>query len=95
MPEANFDEIVNQLSQAVARQTPAHKPSLGRIVIHRGVHGNGSYEHPAIINRVWSSECVNLTVFPDCGSPTPSMSQLYIDDPANTANDGWYWPPRV
>lgn len=56
------------------------KPSIGRTVITKGVvTSNGTDEHPAIVNRVWSDAdpadpsgqpvCVNLTVFPDFMTP--------------------------
>lgn len=70
------------------------KPSIGRIVIHRGISSNGVQDHPAVINRVWSDECVNLTVLPDCGSPTSRTSQIRIE-PDSDIENGWYWPPRV
>lgn len=75
-------------------QSAIARPSLGRIVIYRGLESNGSNEHPAIVNRVWTPECVNLTVLPDCGTPTAKTSVLPID-PANKEATGWFWPPRV
>lgn len=70
------------------------KPSLGRIVIHRGISSNGATEHPAMITRVWSDTCVNLTVFPDFGAPVLRTSQTLLTDPAQP-QEGWFWPPRV
>ena len=70
------------------------KPSIGRIVIHRGIESNFTKDHPAIINRVWSDTCVNLTVFPDCGAPQSQTSQVEID-PTDAEGRGWFWPPRV
>jgi len=75
-------------------QTAISCPSLGRIVIHRGISSNGAKDHPAIVNRVFTPECVNLTVFPDCGSPVSITSQIAID-PTNQLAIGWFWPPRV
>lgn len=75
-------------------QSAIARPSLGRIVIYRGLESNGSNEHPAIVNRVWSEDCVNLTVLPDCGEPTVKTSATSID-PANKEATGWFWPPRV
>ena len=72
------------------------KPSIGRIVMHRGVESNVAVEHPAIITRVWSDVCVNLTVFPDAGVPVARASQIFLADPeAEAGSHGWWWPPRV
>jgi hypothetical protein len=73
------------------------KPSIGRIVIHRGILSNGTLLHPAIITRVWTDETVNLTVFPDFGPPSLQPSQTLIADPndGDETGFGWYWPPRV
>jgi hypothetical protein len=69
------------------------KPSIGRIVITKGIsNSNGTSEHPAIITRIWSdkepSEAVvlcNLTVFPDCGTPITVGSVQIFDDAAAAA----------
>ena len=53
------------------------KPSIGRIVIVKGVIGNGTDEQPAMINRVWGPKepsgeyfpYINVMVFPDCKPP--------------------------
>lgn len=67
------------------------KPSIGRIVIFIGKESNSSFEHPAIITRVWSDDCVNLTVFLDNTAPMVFTSI--------TQNEGaqyrWKWPERV
>jgi hypothetical protein len=62
------------------------KPSIGRVIITKGIDANGSRVHPAIVNRVWSdaepSEAtflVNVTVFPDCGAPQPRGSIRMFD----------------
>jgi hypothetical protein len=66
----------------------------------RGMDGtNGTREHPAIITRVWSDTCVNLTVFLDAVGPQvrnsvvllPKMPKGVALDPANS---GWRWPDR-
>lgn len=71
------------------------KPTVGRIVLFRSpnLHSNGVDEHPAIINRVWTDECVNLIVFPDCSVPTVQTSATYHE--AGDGDYGWRWPDRV
>jgi hypothetical protein len=72
------------------------KPSLGRIVLFRAEHSNGATEHPAIITRVWSDTCVNLTVFPDYAAPVAKSSVAFSDDVDNPNGlYAWRWPPRV
>lgn len=76
---------------------PEQKPSLGRIVLFRSHESNGATEHPAIITRVWSDTCVNLTVFPDySASPVLKSSVGFNDDMEDkTVGNAWRWPPRV
>lgn len=85
------------------------KPSIGRIVVFNGsIKSNGSQEHPALVNRVWSdkepSEAVvlcNLTVFPDMGATTTVGSVQIFDskDAAHSEIAGGrnccYWPDKV
>ena len=72
------------------------KPTIGRIVLFRSHDSNGVKEHPAIINRVWSDTCVNLTVFPDCGAPVCKTS-VTLNEDMEDANShyAWRWPPGV
>lgn len=72
------------------------QPSLGRIVLFRSELSNGSHEHPAVINRVWSDTCVNLTVFPDCGAPV-SKTSVVLNESLTEGDQSfaWRWPPRV
>lgn len=82
------------------------KASLGRIILVKGLHFNGSDVHPAIINRVWGNDdtvdrpvCVNCTVFVDCGTPQVQSSvQLYDTEEAARASGNIicaWWPPKV
>ncbi len=71
------------------------KPSLGRIVLFRSELSNGALEHPAIITRVWSDTCVNLTVFLDFGAPSLKTSVTFDESEAPSAQYSWRWPPRV
>ena len=75
------------------------EPTLGRIVLFHGIKYNDSFEHPAIVTKVWSPYCVNLTVFPDVGLPftITSVCQkegLTPDDESN-GTYSWRWPPKV
>jgi len=44
---------------------------VGQVVHYVGdeAKSNGETLAPAIVNRVWNPNTVNLTVFPDCGNP--------------------------
>lgn len=71
------------------------KPSVGRIVLVSDTpESNGITEHPAIINRVWSETCVNVTVFPDAGTPYAKTSVVLSED-GTAQMHSWRWPPRV
>lgn len=64
------------------------KPSIGRIV-HVCTDANGTVE-PAIITRVWSDTCINVTLFPDCADPH-SLTSIVQGEGIHE----WQWPPRV
>lgn len=68
-------------------------PSVGRIVMYRGLVSNDLSEHPAIITRVWSDTCVNLTIFPDAGLPEPRTSVIMLGGENTTM--GWGWPVKI
>ena len=72
------------------------KPSLGRIVLFRSLDSNGTKEHPALVTRVWSDTCVNLTVFPDYGDVITKTS-INQNESLEGPNQelAWRWPPRV
>ncbi len=63
------------------------KPSIGRIVHYQSAPG---VSVPAIITRVHSDECVNVTVFPDAHPPCVETSVVL-----GTGERMWCWPPRV
>ena len=66
------------------------KPSVGRIVLFK--EHNTLNIVPAIITRVHGDEgCVNLLVFPDCGTPYVSTSVAHSPEPQDGA---WSWPVR-
>lgn len=75
-------------------QTAIARPSPGRIVLVTDADSNGVTEHPAIVNRVWSPECINVTVFPDCGTAYNMTSVLASED-GSSQPQRWRWPPRV
>lgn len=62
------------------------KPTVGRIVHYQ----NGNIFAPAIVTRVWSDTCVNLTAFPD-GDPPFCAGGVTNDE---TDSRRWAWPPR-
>lgn len=61
------------------------KPSVGRIVHYREPRVEGGHEiRAAIVTRVWSDTCVNLTVFGADGGVYGVKSAT-----------AWSWPERV
>lgn len=48
--------------------------------------------HPAIVTKVWSDTCVNLTVFFDGRPPEPRTSVMRAPD---WGGGQWDWPPRA
>lgn len=49
-------------------------PLIGTVCyFHQPEHetplASGTRKHAAILTRVWGSDCVNLYVLPDCGTP--------------------------
>ena len=75
-------------------------PTIGRIVLFKSKDvkelGNHAEEVPAIITRVWSENCVNLTVFRDFAEPLLQTSVTYAEDlDASGQHSAWRWPPRV
>lgn len=77
------------------------KPSVGSFVHVRGtaVERNGTDVAPAVITRVWNDELVNLTAFPDEGSPL-RLTSVRLAESADAATPEQcptlaYWPPRV
>lgn len=74
------------------------KPTIGRIVIftvpspEHPTANNDAKEVPAIITRVWSDTCVNLTVFADNREPVNFSSSQYSDKALPTT---WRWHDDV
>lgn len=80
------------------------KPSVGRVMIAVGAaaRGNGADVAPAIVNRVWGDDCVNVTVLPDCAEPRSATSiKVHEDEEAartslqNESMTALFWPPRI
>jgi len=65
----------------------------GTTVIFVGHMSNGINEHPAIVTRDWGDGMVNLTVFPDYGSPFNQGSVYREGDPR--CYGGLHWKPNV
>lgn len=70
-------------------------PHLGEILLvtHSDIYSNGSEVAPAIVTRVWSFDCVNLTVFPDQGGPKLLSSVCHLSrkvEGPNLKPCGWY-----
>lgn len=78
--------------------TNSMKPTIGRIVLFKSNDpsqlGNGAEEVPAIVTRVWSDSCVNLTVFRDFAPPLSVTSVNMADDFAASGQGvAWRWMP--
>ena len=85
--------------------TEDRKPSVGRIVHFYSKNpkqqwnnaGIGPYA--AIVTQVWTDECVNLCVFPNCSLMAAQCSVPYTSVLQSTASGDqmvwWEWPPRV
>jgi len=73
------------------------KPSVGRIV-HFHPDGPKSEPLPAIITKVWSAACVNLTVFGGAAAAEEFVSIPHNDGAISDGYDTaccWRWPVRV
>lgn len=69
----------------------------GRTVLFRQPDGeprtNGISEHPAIVTRVWSEQCVNLQVLFDAAPVEVRTSVVYADKGVGQGYS-WRWPDR-
>jgi hypothetical protein len=82
---------------------PKQVPTIGRIVIHKGILSNGVNVHPAVVTRVWPEQdgrqLLNLHVMTDFGPTQPAGSQCIYESEADgdAAGEAWFcfWPPRV
>ena len=87
---------------------PAQKPSIGRIVHYVLDSGQSKGQHrPAMIVRVWSDTCVQLTVFTDWSNdfgPDQHGGGGILWRPSAAQDEGgenprsigtWHWPERV
>lgn len=67
---------------------PEPKPSIGTIVHFRAPCVDGDHTiRAAIVTRVWSPACVNLTVFAEDGSTYGVTSA--------SLGSSWVWPERA
>lgn len=71
------------------------EPSLGRIVWYRERRDDGFLDEcPAIITKVWSNNCINVTVFRDMQEPLPKSSVVYSDaDNMDGSYSTFCWMP--
>jgi hypothetical protein len=84
--------------QPRAEQEP--KPSIGRIVHYHpfaegepGIPFTGEAPPcPAIITKVFSEDCVNLTIF---GVESVPLLRTSVLRGGPAAQGSWSWPPRV
>jgi hypothetical protein len=67
-------------AQSAEHPTGGQPPSIGRIVLFRGLDHNGTDVHPAIITRAWPDGSVNLTVMIDAGPPQVATDVEYWDE---------------
>lgn len=73
------------------------KPTVGRIVHYRLKEGKSKGEiRPAIITRLWTDDCVQLTVFVD-GSNDGYDSLTIWETSVNRGDEVgyWNWPARA
>ncbi len=73
------------------------EPTIGRIVHYHAPEAeasNGTQLFAAMVTRVWSETCVNLTVYPDGGNAYFRTS-VEIQGRHQGADRSWSWPPRV
>lgn len=92
--DSNQETMMNAEQAPNISQAAIAKPSPGRIVLVTDADSNGVSEHPAIVTRVWSPECVNLTVFPDYAPPY-YMTSVQVSTDGSSQPQRWRWPPRV
>lgn len=76
------------------------QPTIGRIVgyvLPEG-HNRAGEIRPAIITRVWSEHCVQLTPFIDVANDQPvnptSCSSVVSDESTEKKPRTWHWLPR-
>jgi hypothetical protein len=67
------------------------QPSIGRIV-HFISEQDGGHQ-AAIVTRVWSDTCVNVTVFGD--DAVQYFSSVNLDTTETPARRSWHWPEQV
>lgn len=67
-------------------------PTEGRIVRFVDKSGDFTYEYAAIIHRVHSDTCVNLTIFTDTGPQTKTSVALDAGTDGKYRPFTWHWP---
>lgn len=76
----------------------APAPTVGRVVLYWEKINGELQKMAAVVCRVWSEECVNLTVFLPGGETAPRTSVTRVtgsDDSDEALACHWNWPARV
>ena len=73
-----------------------NKPTIGRIVHYKNTETEKGFQQgadtvPALITRVFSDTCVNLTIFQDAAELTRRQTSVMLGTEPGT----WAWPERV
>ena len=74
----------------------AQRPSIARMVHYHARPdeiSNGAHLFAAVVTRVWSDRCVNLTIFPDNAQPFTRTSVELADE--RDIEGRWLWPKRA
>ena len=67
-------------------------PCVGEtVIVHTAEQHNGSFEHPAIVTRVWSDDTINVMVMPDDGTPFAMTSAKRATDGISLDPLQWKW----
>ena len=94
--------LANSTHTEAAAMAAQQTPALGRIVHYILPDGHHIGDHrPAIITRVWSDTCVNLTVFTDSendGFPPNGLihrTSVSFHEAVRHEFGSWHWPEFV
>lgn len=95
--EQLIEEILARIPPYASAPAPAptaaaapQVPSICRFVVVRAPHRKDA---PGVVTDVRSDTVIDVQVFRGDHLPHAYLSLSQID-PANTAGEGWFWPPR-